>query len=127
MKGTPMNARIFKIGTLLSVALTAVFAAPALALAEHGTHTLRNDTGVDIVYQAGIADDQGFVAWQTYKLAPGESHVWSWQGRPLALLWDLTLGDDKFVGTRNGLTMRPEGFMSAFFLYGNQVWIGIAK
>ncbi|MDX1947883.1 MAG: hypothetical protein SFU86_20965 [Pirellulaceae bacterium] len=109
-----------------SLAALALFAAlPAFALADSGT--LKNNTGIDIYYQAGIADDQGFVAWQTHKLAPGETHTWTWQGRPLQLLWDLTLGDGKFVGERQTLRMAPNGFLSSFFLYGNQVWMNVTN
>lgn len=120
-----MNARHLTTGRIFSLALLAALATPALAQADQGT--LKNNTGVQITYQAGIADDQGFVAWQTYTLAPGESHVWSWQGKPLELRWDLTLGDGKIVETRGGLRMSPTGFLSYFFLYGNQVWINVTN
>ena len=115
-----MNAR-----TLTVVALLSLFALPTLAqAAERGT--LKNNTKYTIHYQAGYANPQGYVSWQSFKLAPGEAHVWTVQNpqrQPLLLRWDKTIGDGKYVETRTALTTRPRGFLLAFFMYGNQVWI----
>ncbi|MBI2803490.1 MAG: hypothetical protein HYX68_00725 [Planctomycetes bacterium] len=116
-----MNARNLQIAAVLLVG----FALPSIAGAtERGT--LKNNTPIRIVYQAGYADEKGFVSWQTYSLAPGQSHVWTVHDprrRPLHLQWDLNLGDGKYTPTRNGLPTRPNGCLSAFFLFGRQVWI----
>lgn len=79
--------------------------------------TLKNNTNVTLSYQAGHADSKGHVAWQTYTLAPGQSHVWTVQNpktQPLALMWDLKLGDAEYTATRNGLPTRPGGCLDRY-------------
>lgn len=120
-----MNAPKIMLGSVAAAVVLVGLAFPGLAEAsERGT--LKNNTKITICYKAGYADARGYVSWQVYKLAPGQMHVWSVQNpqrQPLRLCWDLTLGDGKFVPTGSALPTRPGGFLSAFFRYGNQVWI----
>jgi len=104
------------LNSLIRIAFCAIaLAAPALVRADSGT--LRNSTTINLSYKAGVADKNGYVAWRTYQLAPGQAHVWNWQGRPLAIMWDYTLGDGKFVPARVDLPMKPRGFLSGFTNY----------
>lgn len=118
-----MKVRNVMFGTVAALVLG--FALPCFAdAAERGT--LKNNTNITIVYQAGYADARGYISWQTFSLAPGQSHVWTVQNpqrRPLAIRWDLTLGDGKFIPTQTTLPTRPNGYRSGFFLNGRQVWI----
>lgn len=117
--------KLILTGLAFASVLLAGFTMPNVAMAaEYGT--LKNTTTINIVYQAGYADERGFVSWSTFSLAPGESHTWTVQNpkqKPLQLCWDLTLDDGKFVPTRSGLKTNPNGFTSGFFLTGKQVWI----
>jgi hypothetical protein len=118
-------------GLPLAAALIWTAATPVLAEAQSGT--LLNGTNIDITYQVGIPDEQGEVAWETHTLAPCESHEWSWDqsGEPnLAMLVPRYVDQRKdeygnVIMERRNVPMSADGGVSAFFLYGDQIWIDL--
>ena len=90
--------------------------------AERGT--LKNTTDRVITYQVGYANPQGYVSWQTYRLNPGQYHTFTVQDpktRPLHMQWDEISRDGKVTFARSILPTKPNGYITGFFMYGNQI------
>lgn len=120
-----MNARKLMLsGLAFAAILFAGFAMPSTASADTGT--IKNLTGIKIVYHTGYADERGYVSWSSHTLAPGESHTWTVRDpkrRPLQMRYDWTLGDGKFVEMRGTIATRPNGFRSAFTRTGQRIYV----
>ena len=120
-----MNARKLTLsGLSFTAILVTGLAMPSQASADTGT--IKNNTGIKIVYQTGYADERGYVSWSSHTLAPGASHTWTVRDpkrRPLQMRYDWTLGDGKFVEMRGTIATRPNGFRSAFTKFGQRIYI----
>jgi hypothetical protein len=115
---------------LLCVFVPAVgLAAAAPALAETGT--LGNVLDIPVTYQVGVPDANGAVAWQSYTIAPCETHEWTWDqgGQPnLHFIWPTWRDQRKdeygnVLMQRNVVPMADQGRLTVFFPYGDQIWI----
>lgn len=108
-------------------ATTIMIAAPAFA----ETGTLGNILDIPVTYQTGIPDENGNVAWQSYTIAPCETHEWSWDrgGQPnLHFIWPTWRDARKdeygnILMQRNVVPMSNQGALTVFFPYGDQIWV----